>query len=108
MPTLGDDFRKRSAEQHEAAINLLESDTFAVDAKEQSMFVVGKVTANLLQVMGEVVDYLHGMDTLDAAAVERDRILEKTNGIRNAAAAGEWGEFDKLVRAFGGGTADRD
>lgn len=102
MSQLGDDFRKRSEEQHAAALRLLELPTFATDPKTQVMFVVGKVTANMLQVSGEMVDVLQGTAHQDAAAAHRAKILEKSNGIRNAAAASDWGTFDRLVREFGG------
>ncbi len=104
MTSLGDDFRKRSAEQHKAAMAVLELPTFSVEPKSQALFVVGKVTANLLELLGETVDYLHGTATMDALAKQRAKTLEKTNAIRNAAAAGEWGEFNRLVREFGGGS----
>lgn len=103
MSSLGDDFRKRSDEQHAAAMKLLESPSFGVDAKEQAVFVVGKVTANVFEALGEVVDYLRGTASLDAAAKKRAEIMERNDAIRNAAVAREWTEFDRLVAEFGTG-----
>ena len=101
MPTLGDDFRVRAAEQHQAALTLLESTEFATDPKKRAAFVVGKVTANTLQLLGELVDYLHGTEVMTVAEARRAEIMERNDAIRNAAAAGEWSEFDRLVKEFG-------
>lgn len=101
MLSLGDDFRSRSTEQLEAAITLFESPDFAVDPTKQMGFVVAKVTANMLQVLSEVVDYLHGTDKMNAGDERRAKLMEKSNAIRTAGASGNWDEFDRLVREFG-------
>jgi hypothetical protein len=103
MSALGDSFRERAGEQHAAALAILETATFPTDPKAQVTFVVGKVTANVLQLLGETVDVLEGTATLDNLSARRAKILEKTNGIRDAAATGEWDEFDRLVRELGRG-----
>lgn len=103
MITLADDFRSRSSEQHEAAMKLLKLPEFATDPKKQAMFIVGKVTANTLQLLSEMVDYLRVSEKMDAASQQRAQAMEKNDAIRNAAIAENWEEFDKLVEEFGGG-----
>ena len=101
MQSLGENFRSRSAEQHENALALLKSPEFITDPEKQAMFVVGKLTANVLHVLGEMVDYLDGAGKMNAADDRRTKILERNDAIRNAAASGNWEEFDRLVSQFG-------
>lgn len=107
MPSLGESFRSRATEQQQHARTLFESPEFGVDPQKQALFVAAKVTANMLQLLGEVIDYLRAADNMDAAAEHRAKILEKSNAIRNAAAAaaatGNWDDFDRIASEFGTG-----
>jgi uroporphyrinogen-III synthase len=101
MSLLGADLARRSAEQRSAAAALLETADFTVSPKSQCLFVVGMTSANILEALGEIVDFQSGMDKLSAAEVKVREIQEKSNALRTAAAlghaTGDWSKFDALV-----------
>ena len=104
MSALGDDLRKRSAEQQGAAAELLDSPEFGTSPKLQSLFVVGQTTANILEALADVADYQQA-DSVRSKLDERTQaLLERNNAIRTAAAAGfasnDWSRFDGLLEQY--------
>lgn len=101
MNDLARNFARRAEEQAAASASLFEADDFTVNQKKQALFIVGKMTANLLHVLSELTAYLRATDQLDEMAIRRKEIMEKSNDIRIAAAraasTGNWDEFDRLT-----------
>lgn len=106
MGRLGDDFRRRSEEQHNAALVLLEAPDFAENVVKQVQFTVGKNAANMLQLLGEMVDYLDGQKQVTEQDLRIQKFQEFNSAIRNAgaigAATGDWSKFDELAAGLGG------
>ena len=103
---LAADFTRRAEEQTGVARKFFDAEDFGINPQTQALFVVGKVTANVLHVMADLVAYLKGTADMDEVAVRRKEITERANGIRHAAAAGDWDAFDKIVEELiGGGNA---
>lgn len=105
MGVFGDALRERCEKQEEAAKTLFESKRFDQEPKTQALAIVAKVTANLLYVLADTVDYLRASESMDEDAKRREAYMERNNAIRNAAtlgaASGDWSNFDRLVREFG-------
>jgi hypothetical protein len=113
---LGDDFRKRAAAKNEEAAKFLKSQEFQTNRVVQASAVVTKVTANMLSLLAEVVDYLRGEDAIDASAEKRQARTERFHGLRKAFVAatndGDFTEYDRLIAelsqpvARGGGSGE--
>ena len=101
MNSLARDFTRRAEEQTKSAVTLFEAADFAINPKNQALFVVGKTTANLFHALAELTAYLGATDQLDEMAARRKEIMEKSNAIRTAAARAaateNWDEFDRLT-----------
>ncbi len=101
MTFLGDNFRERAEKQTAAAKEFFEAPDFKSNPKAQTSAVICKVTANMLHVMGEMVDYLRGSEALDASAVRRKQIADRMAGFRDAYTAGvssgDFTNFDRLT-----------
>jgi len=116
MSGLGDDFRKRAAENNATAEKLFSAAEFATDRKAQAAAVIAKVTANMLSIMGELVDYLRESETVEDSALRRKRIADRADAIRKAfvagATSGDFTNYDRLVDEFaeslGGGESGGD
>jgi hypothetical protein len=104
---LGDDFRRRAEDNNQTAAELFSSAQFATDAKIRASMIVAKVTANVLSVGGEIVDFLAGAATVDEATQRRHTIAERADAIRKAfvaaAATGDYTRYDQLVAEFAAG-----
>ena len=96
MGLLGDDFRRRSDEHNETAASILVAPDFVTDPKKQTAVVVAKVTANVLQLLGETVDYL---EVSSSKPVQSN--VNSQHELRKAAAigvsTGDWSKFNELV-----------
>jgi hypothetical protein len=105
MSGLGDDFRKRSKEWHAEAEELFGSKLFGTDRKTQSAATVAKITANMLTLLGEVVDYLRASEAIDGAAERRKTRAERFNELRkafiDAGTTGDYTDYERIVGEIG-------
>ena len=104
MSGLGDDFRKRAEENNAVAEHLFSSAGFVTDRKIQATAMIAKVTANMLSLLGELVDYLRESEVVDDNAARRKRIADRAEAIRKAfvagAVSGDYTNYDRLVDDF--------
>ena len=107
MTLLGDDFRKRAAENNKQAAAFFDSADFKSNPTIQATAVISKVTANTLYLLGELVDYLRTSEAGDATSDRRKQYAERNDAIRKAYAAGmksgDYTNFDQLIAEFGAG-----
>ncbi|MEE9597222.1 MAG: hypothetical protein V3V96_10645 [Acidiferrobacterales bacterium] len=105
MSGLGDNFRERAEKQNATAAELFGSREHDTDRKVQGSAIIAKVTANMLLLLGEVVDYLRLSVEVDDATTRRRAQSERLDAIRKAAAAaaatGDYTNYDRLVAEFG-------
>ena len=105
MSHLGNDFRRRAEEHNAQAETLFSAGDFDVNRKTQAAAVIAKTTANMLYLLGELVDYLRESETIDDADARRKQIADRNNAIREAYTAGmtsgDFTNFDQLVETFG-------
>jgi hypothetical protein len=91
------ELHRRASDQRAAAAVMLESVDLGTEPKKQVTAIVGFCTANVLDALADVLDYLRESPGLDAKMAERRKIMERNDAIRRAAAKGDWAEFDRLV-----------
>jgi hypothetical protein len=111
MTLLGDDFRRRSEENSQTAADLFGAADFAANPKTQTAAVIAKVTANLLYIAGEMVDYLRMSEVGDASSVRRREHAERSDRLRKAYMAGmtsgDFADYDRLLDEFAAALANR-
>lgn len=100
------DFRVRSEIQATTAANLYQDGDWT-DPKTQATFVVAKVSSNMLHVLADMIEASAATIGIDDTQARRNKIMEKNHALMAAAAAGNWGEFDKLSEAFVAEATDR-
>ena len=104
MSFLGDDFRRRAEEYNAEAAKLFASPEFPSSPKVQVSTTVAKVTANVLHLLGETVDFLRASDTTDASYERRKVLAERNEALRKAFMAatttGDYTRYDELVKEF--------
>lgn len=103
MNTLALDFERRAKEHAKSADDLYQSADFGVSPQKQALFVVGKLTSNLLYLMSEQMQFSKASGKTSEADARRQKIMERNNAIRDAAAADDWVEFDRLTESLGSG-----
>jgi hypothetical protein len=98
--SLADDFRRRAKEQRDAATLLLGSDTLFSDEKKQIAVIVGQVTANLYDGLADMVSYLRAASDKDGIQDLRRRHAQFNDAVRKASAAGDWDQFERLIKSL--------
>lgn len=105
MSGLGDDFRKRAEKQKATAVELFGSREHDTNRRVQGSAIIAKVTANMLSLLGELVDYLRLSEEVDDATARRRAQSERLDAIRKAAVAGaatgDYTNYDRLIAEFG-------
>lgn len=102
MAAISDDFRARAKQQAEASIALFDSADFDAKPKTQALAIIGQVNATLYTALADMADYLRTSAGADRLSARTGTLLKRNDAIRQAAAKGDWVEFDKLVN----GTSD--
>jgi len=104
MTLLGDDFRKRAEKNNAEAATFFDAADFKANPKTQTAAVISKITANMLYLLGETVDYLRESETIDASGERRKRLADRNDAIRKAytagVAGGDFTNYDQLVKEF--------
>jgi len=91
------DFRKRAANQREAATTLLDGADIATDPKKQIAATVGYVASYLYDALADLVEYQAAVEAGGTLTAQRRAVLERNSAMRRAAAQGNWDEFDRLA-----------
>lgn len=103
MTTLAEDFREKAKQNVEGSTTLFDAPDFAADAKKQAMAVIGQVNATVYSALADMMDYQQLSASADAAMERRRAVIKRNHEIRiaasNAAATGDWNEFDRLVNS---------
>lgn len=97
MSILSQDFRSRSAAQLKNAQDLFGAAEFKTDPKVQATFVVAKVTANMLTIFADMVEFTDGANSQDEVRARRNAQTDKNHALQVAAAAGNWESVANIV-----------
>lgn len=110
MSRFSDKLRADAQEQRNAAGVLLNADDLNTDRKKQIAATVGLISANQMDALADLADYLRSSAISDPAMQRRHVILERNEAIRKtaavAAASGDWSKFDELVKGTPGNESD--
>lgn len=106
MSQFARDILRRADKHLQAADQLFEGSFPDPRQKEQAAAIVAKVTGNVYRVLGEFLTHQEASASQSEADQRRQAILERSNALRTAhakaVATGNWTEYDRLSRDFGG------